>query len=93
MEVKTVQLKKYFAVSDCMYTNILIASKRARQVIDQRYERVLFEKNIEDTDQLEALIDEEDFNAAKPIDQAMEEMLEGELDWRISDLETDKLDE
>jgi len=93
MEVKTVQLKKYFAVSDCMYTNILIASKRARQVIDQRYERVLFEKNIEDTDQLEALIDEEDFNAAKPIDQAMEEMLDDELDWRISDLETDKLDE
>ena len=93
MDVKTVQLKKYFAVSDCMYTNILIASKRARQVIDQRYERVLFEKNIEDTDQLEALIDEEDFNAAKPIDQAMEEMLDDELDWRISDLETDKLDE
>ena len=93
MEVKTVQLKKYFAVSDCMYTNILIASKRARQIIDQRYERVIFEKNIEDTDQLEALIDEEDFNAAKPIDQAMEEMLENELDWRISDLEKDNLDE
>ena len=93
MEVKTVQFKKYFAVSDCMYTNILIASKRARQIIDQRYERVLFEKNIEDTDQLEALIDEEDFNAAKPIDQAMEEMLDDNLDWRISDLETDELDE
>ena len=93
MEVKTVQLKKYFAVSDCMYTNILIASKRARQIIDQRYERVIFEKNIEDTDQLEALIDEEEFNAAKPIDQAMEEMLENELDWRISDLEKDNLDE
>tara|TARA_Y100000590_G_scaffold110556_1_gene126061 strand:+ start:734 stop:1015 length:282 start_codon:yes stop_codon:yes gene_type:complete len=93
MEVKTVQLKKYFEVSDCMYTNILIASKRARQIIDQRYERVIFEKNIEDTDQLEALIDEEDFNAAKPIDQAMEEMLENELDWRISDLEKDNLDE
>lgn len=93
MKVKTVQLKKYFAVSDCMYTNILIASKRARQIIDQRYERVIFEKNIEDTDQLEALIDEEDFNAAKPIDQAMEEMLENELDWRISDLEKDNLDE
>ena len=39
------------------------------------------------------LIDEEDFNAAKPIDQAMEEMLENELDWRISDLEKDNLDE
>ena len=76
-----------------MYTNILIAAKRARQIIDQRYERVLFEKNIEDTDQLEALIDEEDFNASKPIDQAMEEMLEDELDWRISDLELDNADE
>ena len=76
-----------------MYTNILIAAKRARQIIDQRYERVLFEKNIEDTDQLEALIDEEDFNASKPIDQAMEEMLEDELDWRISDLKSDNVDE
>ena len=82
-------------ISNFIYkdTNILIASKRARQIIDQRYERVIFEKNIEDTDQLEALIDEEDFNAAKPIDQAMEEMLENELDWRISDLEKDNLDE
>ena len=88
MKIKAIKLKDFYQSSDCMYTNIIVASKRARQIIDSRYEKVMLEKNIEDTDQLEALVAEEDFDIDKPISQAMDEFLDGELEWR----ETEDLD-
>jgi len=84
MKIKAIKLKDFYKSSDCMYTNIVVASKRARQIIDSRYEKVMLEKNIEDTDQLEALVSEEDFDIDKPISKAMDEFLEGELKWRES---------
>ena len=88
MKVKAIKLQDYYKNTDCMYTNIIIAAKRARQIIDSRYEKIMLEKNIEDTDQLEALVAEEDFDLDKPISQAMQEFLNRELDWR----ETESLD-
>ena len=72
MKIKAIKLKDFYKSSDCMYTNIIVAAKRARQIIDSRYEKVMLEKNIEDTDQLEALV-------------AMDEFLDGELEWRESE--------
>ena len=85
MKIKAIKLKDFYKSSDCMYTNIVVASKRARQIIDSRYEKVMLEKNIEDTDQLEALVAEEDFEVDKPIAKAMDEFLDGELEWRESE--------
>ena len=85
MKIKAIKLKDFYKSSDCMYTNIIVASQRARQIIDSRYEKVMLEKNIEDTDQLEALVAEEDFEVDKPIAKAMDEFLDGELEWRESE--------
>jgi len=85
MKIKAIKLKDFYKSSDCMYTNIIVAAKRARQIIDSRYEKVMLEKNIEDTDQLEALVAEEDFEVDKPIAKAMDEFLDGELEWRESE--------
>ena len=85
MKIKAIKLKDFYKSSDCMYTNIIVASQRARQIIDSRYEKVMLEKNIEDTDQLEALVAEEDFDIDKPISKAMDEFLDGELEWRESE--------
>ena len=59
MEIKAIQLKKFYKNSDSMYKNIIITSLRARQIIDERYEKVSQEENIEDSDQLESLIIED----------------------------------
>ena len=90
MKIKAIKLKDFYKSSDCMYTNIIVASQRARQIIDSRYEKVMLEKNIEDTDQLEALVSEEDFDIDKPIAKAMDEFLDGELEWRESENLDDK---
>lgn len=82
MKIEAIKLKEFYKVSSCMYTNIMITAKRARQIIDSRYEKVMLEKNIEDTEQLESLVEEENFDMDKPISKAMNELLNGQIEWR-----------
>ena len=82
MDIKAIQLKKYLKKSDSMYKNIIIASTRARQIIDERYEEFSVEEDIEDSDQLEALLDNIDYDIEKPITVALEEFMNQELDWK-----------
>mgnify|MGYP000683347452 CR=1 FL=1 len=42
----------------------------------------MLEKNIEDTEQLESLVEEENFDMDKPISKAMNELLNGQIEWR-----------
>ena len=53
MDIEAVKLKKYFNKSDSTYLNIVVASLRARQIIDDRFEKLVIEEDIEDSDQLD----------------------------------------
>jgi len=94
MEIKAIQLKKFYKNSDSMYKNIIITSLRARQIIDERYEKVSIEENIEDSDQLEALIVEDvDFDEPKAITIAVKEFMDNEFEWKKMNEEEIVVDE
>ena len=82
MDIKAISLKKYLKKSDSMYKNIIIASTRARQIIDERFQEFDDEEDIEDSDQLEALIDNVDHDLEKPITVALDEFMNEELSWK-----------
>ena len=82
MDIKAIQLKKYLKKSDSMYKNIIIASTRARQIIDERYQEFSVEEDIEDSDQLEALLDDVDHDIEKPITVSLNEFMNEELAWK-----------
>ena len=60
----------------------MIASSRARQIIDDRFQEMAAEEDIEDSDQLEALLDNIDHDIAKPISKSTKEFMNDELEWR-----------
>tara|TARA_B100000959_G_C14700126_1_gene508440 strand:+ start:175 stop:408 length:234 start_codon:yes stop_codon:yes gene_type:complete len=71
-----------------MYKNIIISALRARQIIDDRYEKLIIEEDIEDSEQLDAIeIEEEniDYEEKKPITMAVDEFMNKEFDWRKAD--------
>ena len=82
MDIKAVQLKKYLKKSNSIYKNIIISSTRARQIIDERYQEFAVEEDIEDSDQLETLLDNVDYDVAKPITVALNEFMDEELVWK-----------
>ena len=57
----------------------MILSKRARQIIDERYIKIEAMQNIEDTEQL-AEIEEDIIEKPKSISVAMDELLANELE-------------
>ena len=71
---------------------INIVAKRARQIIDTRYNKVLATQNIDDTDQLEQVIDT-DFDKDKSISKAMTEFLNDDLESRDYEAQTTELDD
>jgi len=89
MNIKAIQLKKFLEKSDSLYKNIMITSLRARQIIDDRFQDFTIEEDIEDSDQLEELLDDVDYNVAKPISVATSEFMNNELDWRTPEEESD----
>ena len=82
MDIKAVRLKDFLRKTDSIYKNIIISSARARQIIDDRFQDLSIEEDIEDSDQLDALLENIDPDVAKPISKSTEEFMNGELDWR-----------
>ena len=82
MDIKAIQLKQFLKKSDSIYKNIIIASSRARQIIDDRFQEFAVEEDIEDSEQLEELLDDIDYNIDKPISVATSEFMNEELNWR-----------
>ena len=74
MNIKAVPLKKFFRNKESIYKNIMIVSKRARQIISSRYEEHLALTNIEDTDEIVAF-EEQEHDKEKSISIAMSELL------------------
>ena len=89
MNIKAIQLKKFLEKSDSLYKNIMITSLRARQIIDDRFQDFTIEEDIEDSDQLEELLEDVDYNVAKPISVATSEFMNNELDWRTPEENSD----
>ena len=90
MKVKAVPLDKFHKNKENIYKNIMIVSKRARQIIHERYEEVVAMNNIEDTDEIVAF-EEQDHDKEKSISIAMSELLDNQLEYR--NIEDDKDEE
>jgi hypothetical protein len=89
MEIKAISMSDLFKQSDDVYTNIIISARRARQIIDSRKLDLEALENIEDTEDIEVI--EEDLEVLeKPMVESLTELLNGELEWRHGDAETDE---
>ena len=97
MDIKAIKLKEFLKSSESIYKNIIITATRARQIIDDRFEELSIEEDIEDSDQLDTLLDNIDHDVAKPISQSTSEFMDDELEWRDpeeeSETPTDDLNE
>ena len=87
MKIKAVPLNKFFKNKESIYKNIMIVSKRARQIIDTRYQKIAALNNIEDSDDIVEL-QPEDWNQEKSISIAMDELLNNKLEYRDIDAPT-----
>ena len=90
MKVEAIPFAKFFSNKNTIYKNIMIVSKRARQIISSRYEEHLALTNIEDTDEIVAL-EEQEHDKEKSISIAMSELLNNDLEYR--NVEDDKDEE
>ena len=89
MEIKAISMSDLFKQSNDVYTNVIISARRARQIIDSRKLDLEALENIEDTEDIEVI--EEDLEVLeKPMVESLTELLNGELEWRHGDAETDE---
>jgi len=87
MDIKAIKLKDFLKKTGSIYKNIIISSTRARQIIDDRFQELSIEEDIEDSDQLDALLEDIDHDVDKPISQSTAEFMDDELEWRDSEEE------
>ena len=92
MDIKAVSFKDFLKNKKDIYKNINVVAKRARQIIDSRYDKVLSMQNIDDTDQLDEVVDT-DYNKVKSITKAMNEFLNDDLESKDYEAQTSELDD
>ena len=89
MKVEAVKLNKLLSKGDDLYKAVILLSLRARQIINLRFDDQIDMEDIEDSEDLKQL-SKEDFDISKPIVQAYDELLNGELDCKmIEDINTE----
>ena len=92
MNVKAIHMSDLLKDCDDIYTTVMIVAQRSKQIIDDRVIPIEETEDVEDTMQFiepEITID----NLEKPMVKALEEHLNGELDWRHTvedELKTDE---
>ena len=81
MKVGPIPIRELFKQNEDLYEKVIVGARRQRQIIDSR--TFLFDafQEIEDTEDLDRF-DHIDYDMEKPMALAMEELLDGELDWR-----------
>jgi len=89
MDIKAIKLKEFVKKTESVYKNIIITAARARQIIDDRFQEISIEEDIEDSDQLDALLENIDHDVAKPISQSTAEFMNDELEWRDPEEESE----
>ena len=92
MNVKAIQMSELFDKCDDIYTSVMIAAQRAKQIIDKSAIQIDENEDVDDSIQFaekEIIIDV----MKKPMIVALEEHLNGELEWRNSDKDDSESDE
>jgi len=92
MDIKAISFKDFLKNKNDVYKNINIVAKRARQIIDTRYDKIAALQNIDDTEQLDDFIDE-DFDKEKSISKSMNEFLDDDLEYKDYDNPDNLLDD
>ena len=80
MNVEAVSFKNFYKNKENIYKNIMLISKRSRQIIDKRFIEMESLLNIEDTEQLDE-IDTDIIGKPKSIAIAMDELLDNDLEY------------
>mgnify|MGYP001156101976 CR=1 FL=1 len=90
MEVKAIRMEDLYNKENDIYTNVIITAKRSRQIIDSRVLDFESLENVEDSLELEQLENKnmEHKDDDKPMIVAMEEFLNGELEWRHPEVDS-----
>ena len=92
MNVKAIPMSNLFEKCDDIYKIVVILAKRTRQIIDQRVIPIEETDDVEDSIQIiepEIVIEDID----KPMVVALEEYLNGELEWRKPEEDEPESDE
>ena len=92
MNVKTIPMSDLFKKCDDIYQSVMIIAQRTRQIIDDRVIPIDENEDVEDSIQFsepEIMIEDID----KPMVVALEEYLNGELEWREASEEKQPADE
>ena len=84
MKIKAVPFSQFFKNKESIYKNIMVVSKRARQIINERYQEMAALNNIEDTDEITEFENNIDHDQEKSISIAMDELLSNDLEYRSS---------
>tara|TARA_B110000263_G_scaffold116356_1_gene101428 strand:+ start:11750 stop:12028 length:279 start_codon:yes stop_codon:yes gene_type:complete len=92
MNVEAVSFKNFYKNKENIYRNIILISKRARQIIDQRFMEMEALLNIEDTEQLNE-IDSDIIGKPKSISIAMDELLDSDLEYSTFSNENEENEE
>ena len=85
-------MSELFEKCDDIYTSVMIAAQRAKQIIDKSVIQIDENEDVDDSIQFaekEIIVDV----VEKPMVVALEEYLNGELEWRNSDKDDSELDE
>ena len=82
MGIRTLQLTDLLKKNDDIYEKVVVASKRTRQIIDSRMDMFdAFNEDIEDSEELENLDEDIDYDLDKAIVLSVNEFLNNELEW------------
>jgi DNA-directed RNA polymerase subunit K/omega len=89
MAIKPVSLRKIEEQAKNIYEAVVVMSKRARQINQERFEEQVIEESEElELDVLDELPDikpEDYVEKEKVTTKAMDEFLEGKVNWRVLD--------
>ena len=94
MAIKPVSLRKIEEKTKNIYEAVVVMSKRARQINQERFEEQVLEESVElEMDVLDELpsVSPEDYEEKEKVTtKAMDEFLEGDIAWReLEDTEED----
>ena len=81
MNVKTIHMSDLFKNCDDLYVAVMIMAKRAKQIIDERVVPIDEDEDVEDSIEFEAPLVTTYID--KPESVALNEFLNGELQWRM----------
>ena len=82
MNIKALPLSEIMKKNEDIYEKVVVASKRARQVIDSRFDMFdAFKEDIDDSEELTYLDEDVDYDLEKAITVSVRELLNNELEW------------